>query len=137
MIIGLGSDLIDIRRVEKTLDRFGDRFVQRCFTPVEQRKSDRRANRAASYAKRFAAKEACSKALGTGFRRGVFWRDLGVVNLRSGKPTMELTGGALKRLQELLSPGMKAQIDLTITDDHPLAQAIVVITSVPADTPPA
>jgi holo-[acyl-carrier protein] synthase len=136
MIIGLGSDLIDIRRVEKTLERFGDRFVQRCFTPIEQRKSDRRTNRAASYAKRFAAKEACSKALGTGFRRGVFWRDLGVVNLRSGKPTMELTGGALKRLQEMLPPGMKAQIDLTITDDHPLAQAIVVITSVPADTPP-
>jgi len=136
MIIGLGSDLIDIRRVEKTLERFGDRFVQRCFTPIEQRKSDRRTNRAASYAKRFAAKEACSKALGTGFRRGVFWRDLGVVNLRSGKPTMELTGGALNRLQEMLPPGMKAQIDLTITDDHPLAQAIVVITSVPADTPP-
>jgi len=133
MIIGLGSDLIDIRRVEKTLERFGDRFVQRCFTPVEQRKSDRRANRAASYAKRFAAKEACSKALGTGFRRGVFWRDLGVVNLSSGKPTMELTGGAQKRLQEMLPPGMKAQIDLTITDDHPLAQAIVVITVVPAD----
>lgn len=136
MIIGLGSDLIDIRRVEKTLDRFGDRFVQRCFTPIEQRKSDRRANRAASYAKRFAAKEACSKALGTGFRRGVFWRDLGVVNLPSGKPTLELTGGALKRLQEMLLPGMKAQIDLTITDDHPLAQAIVLITSVPADTLP-
>ena len=134
MIIGLGSDLIDIRRIEKTLDRFGDRFVQRCFTPTEQRKSDRRANRAASYAKRFAAKEACSKALGTGFRRGVFWRDLGVVNLPSGKPTLELTGDALKRLQEMLSPGMKAQIDLTITDDHPLAQAIVLITSVPADT---
>ena len=136
MIIGLGSDLIDIRRVEKTLDRFGDRFVQRCFTPIEQRKSDRRANRAASYAKRFAAKEACSKALGTGFRRGVFWRDLGVVNLPSGKPTLALTGGALKRLQEMLPTGMKAQIDLTITDDHPLAQAIVLITSVPADTPP-
>ena len=134
MIIGLGSDLIDIRRIEKTLNRFGDRFVQRCFTPTEQRKSDRRANRAASYAKRFAAKEACSKALGTGFRRGVFWRDLGVVNLPSGKPTLELTGDALKRLQEMLSPGMKAQIDLTITDDHPLAQAIVLITSVPADT---
>ena len=135
MIIGLGSDLIDIRRVEKTLERFGDRFVQRCFTPIEQRKSDRRANRAASYAKRFAAKEACSKALGTGFRRGVFWRDLGVVNLPSGKPTLELTGGALKRLQEMLPPGMKAQIDLTITDDHPLAQAIVLITGVPCDTP--
>ncbi|MDA0366799.1 MAG: holo-ACP synthase [Proteobacteria bacterium] len=131
MIIGLGSDLIDIRRVEKTLERFGERFIARCFTPVEQRKSDRRTNRAASYAKRFAAKEACSKALGTGFRRGVFWRDLGVVNLPSGKPTMELTGGALKRLHELLPAGMKAQIDLTITDDHPLAQAIVVISAVP------
>ncbi|MEQ8249266.1 MAG: holo-ACP synthase [Alphaproteobacteria bacterium] len=137
MIIGLGSDLIDIRRVEKTLERFGDRFVARCFTPIEQRKSDRRANRAASYAKRFAAKEACSKALGTGFRRGVFWRDLGVVNLPSGKPTMELTGGALKRLHELLPAGMKAQIDLTITDDHPLAQAIVVITAVPPSRPPS
>ncbi len=136
MIIGLGSDLIDIRRVEKTLYRFGARFVARCFTPIEQRKSDRRANRAASYAKRFAAKEACSKALGTGFRRGVFWRDLGVVNLPSGKPTMELTGGALKRLQELLPAGMKAQIDLTITDDHPLAQAIVVITAVPSGPAP-
>jgi holo-[acyl-carrier protein] synthase len=132
MIIGLGSDLIDIRRVEQTLERFGDRFVARCFTPVEQRKSDRRANRAASYAKRFAAKEACSKALGTGFRRGVFWRDLGVVNLPSGKPTMELTGGALVRLREITPPGMSAQIDLTITDDHPLAQAIVVITAVPS-----
>ena len=136
MIIGLGSDLIDIRRVEKTLDRFGARFVARCFTPIEQRKSDRRANRAASYAKRFAAKEACSKALGTGFRRGVFWRDLGVVNLPSGKPTMELTGGAMKRLQELLPAGMKAQIDLTITDDHPLAHAIVVITAVPSGPAP-
>jgi holo-[acyl-carrier protein] synthase len=132
MIIGLGSDLIDIRRVEQTLERFGDRFVARCFTPVEQRKSDHRANRAASYAKRFAAKEACSKALGTGFRRGVFWRDLGVVNLPSGKPTMELTGGALVRLREITPPGMSAQIDLTITDDHPLAQAIVVITAVPS-----
>jgi len=131
MIIGLGSDLIDIRRVEKTLERFGDRFVARCFTSVEQRKSDRRANRAASYAKRFAAKEACSKALGTGFRRGVYWRDLGVVNMPSGKPTMQLTGGALRRLEELIPDGMAAQIDLTITDDHPLAQAIVVITAVP------
>lgn len=131
MIIGLGSDLIDIRRVEKTLERFGDRFVARCFTAVEQRKSDRRANRAASYAKRFAAKEACSKALGTGFRRGVYWRDLGVVNLPSGKPTMALTGGAQKRLQEMIPAGMEAQIDLTITDDHPLAQAIVVISAVP------
>ena len=133
MIIGLGSDLIDITRIERTLERFGERFVQRCFTDIERAKSDRRANRADSYAKRYAAKEACSKALGTGFRRGVFWRDLGVVNLPAGKPTMELTGGAQKRLQEMLPPGMKAQIDLTITDDHPLAQAIVVITVVPAD----
>ena len=131
MILGIGNDLIDIRRVEKSLDRFGDRFVMRVFTEVEQRKSDRRANRAASYAKRFAAKEACSKALGTGFRRGVFWRDLGVVNLPSGKPTMALTGGALARLAEMTPAGMKAQIDLTITDDFPLAQAIVIISAIP------
>ncbi len=133
MILGIGNDLIDIRRVEKSLERFGDRFVQRLFTEVEQRKSDRRANRAASYAKRFAAKEACSKALGTGFRRGVFWRDLGVVNLPSGKPTMALTGGALDRLSEMTPAGMKAQIDLTITDDFPLAQAIVIISAIPDD----
>jgi holo-[acyl-carrier protein] synthase len=133
MILGIGNDLIDIRRVEKSLERFGDRFVQRLFTEVEQRKSDRRANRAASYAKRFAAKEACSKALGTGFRRGVFWRDLGVVNLPSGKPTMALTGGALDRLAELTPAGMKTQIDLTITDDFPLAQAIVIISAIPDD----
>jgi len=133
MILGIGNDLIDIRRVEKSLDRFGDRFVARIFTEVEQRKSDRRANRAASYAKRFAAKEACSKALGTGFRKGVFWRDLGVVNLPSGKPTMALTGGALDRLTEMTPPGMKAQIDLTITDDFPLAQAIVIISATPDD----
>lgn len=133
MILGIGNDLIDIRRVEKSLERFGDRFIQRLFTEVEQRKSDRRANRAASYAKRFAAKEACSKALGTGFRRGVFWRDLGVVNLPSGKPTMALTGGALVRLAELTPAGMKTQIDLTITDDFPLAQAIVIISAIPDD----
>ena len=131
MILGIGNDLIDIRRVEKSLDRFGDRFVARVFTEIEQRKSDRRANRAASYAKRFAAKEACSKALGTGFRKGVFWRDLGVVNLPSGKPTMALTGGALARLVEMTPAGMKAQIDLTITDDFPLAQAIVIISAIP------
>jgi holo-[acyl-carrier protein] synthase len=131
VILGIGSDLIDIRRVEGTLARFGDRFVARCFTAVEQRKSDRRANRAASYAKRFAAKEACAKALGTGFRKGVFWRDLGVVNLPGGKPTMQLTGGAAARLESLLPPGTQAQIDLTITDDYPLAQAIVVISAVP------
>lgn len=133
MILGIGNDLIDIRRVEKSLDRFGGRFVERIFTEVEQQKSDRRANRAASYAKRFAAKEACSKALGTGFRKGVFWRDLGVVNLPSGKPTMALTGGALDRLAEMTPAGMKVQIDLTITDDFPLAQAIVIISAIPDD----
>ena len=131
MIIGIGSDLIDIRRVEKTLERFPERFKNRIFTETERRKSDRRANRAASYAKRFAAKEACSKALGTGFRRGVFWRDLGVVNLKSGKPTMDLTGGARARLESLIPEGMAPQIDLTITDDFPLAQAVVIISAVP------
>lgn len=132
MILGIGNDLIDIRRVEQTLRRFPERFERRVFTEIERGKSDRRANRAASYAKRFAAKEACSKALGTGFRRGVFWRDMGVVNLRSGKPTMALTGGALARLAEITPEGMTAQIDLTITDDFPLAQAIVIISAVPA-----
>ena len=127
MIIGIGSDLIDIRRIEKTLDRFGDRFIQRCFTEVERTKSERRAGRVASYAKRFAAKEACAKALGTGFRKGVFWRDLGVVNMPSGKPTMALTGGAKQRLDSLLPPGAEAQIDLTITDEPPIAQAMVII----------
>ncbi|TNE37241.1 MAG: holo-ACP synthase [Alphaproteobacteria bacterium] len=135
MIIGIGNDLIDIRRIEITLERFGDRFVQRLFTEIEQAKSERRHNRAASYAKRFAAKEAMSKALGTGFRKSVYWRDLGVVNLPSGKPTMNLTGGALRRLEELTPQGMRAQIDLTITDDFPLAQAIVIISAVPADAP--
>ncbi len=129
MIIGIGSDLIDIRRIEKTLERFGQRFIDRLFTELEQAKSDRRLNRAASYAKRFAAKEACSKALGTGFRKGVFWRDLGVANLRSGKPTMVLTGGARRRLDELTPPGMEARIDLSLTDDFPLAQAIVIISA--------
>jgi len=130
MILGIGNDLIDIRRVEATLARFGGRFELRIFTETERRKSDRRANRAPSYAKRFAAKEACSKALGTGFRRGVFWRDMGVVNLPSGKPTMVLTGGALARLAEITPAGMTAQVDLTITDDFPLAQAIVIISAV-------
>lgn len=133
IVLGLGNDLIDIRRIEKTLDRFGERFTQRIFTDIERQRSDRRRNRAASYAKRFAAKEACSKALGTGFRRGVYWRDLGVANLRSGKPTMVLTGGAQTRLAELTPEGYRAQIDLTITDDFPLAQAIVLITAVPQD----
>jgi len=130
MIIGLGSDLIDIRRIEKTLERFGPRFVDRLFTDVEKAKSEGRKNRAASYAKRFAAKEACAKALGTGLRANVFWRDMGVINLRSGKPTMALTNGALERLQKITPQGMKAQIDLTITDDFPLAQAIVIISAV-------
>ena len=133
MILGIGNDLIDIRRIEKSLERFGDRFTNRIFTELEQAKSDRRAQRAASYAKRFAAKEACAKALGTGVpRRGVHWRDLGVVNLPSGKPTMALTGGAAERLQELTPEGMTVQIDLTITDDFPLAQAIVIISAVQA-----
>ncbi|MDH3739195.1 MAG: holo-ACP synthase [Alphaproteobacteria bacterium] len=131
MIIGIGSDLIDITRIERTLERFGDRFVERCFTDVERTKSDRRANRADSYAKRYAAKEACSKALGTGFRHGVFWRDMGVVNLPSGKPTLSLTGGAAERLAELTPPGMKPVIDLSLTDERPIAQAIVIITAVP------
>lgn len=132
MILGIGNDLIDIRRVAKTLDRYPGRFEERCFTATELTKSDRRANRAASYAKRFAAKEACSKALGTGFRKGVFWRDLGVINLPGGKPSMQLTGGALRRLTEITPPGMRAQVDLTLTDDFPLAQAIVIISAVPA-----
>lgn len=132
MIIGLGSDIIDIRRIEKTIERFGDRFIQRVFTDVEQRRSERRRNRAASYAKRFAAKEACSKALGTGFRKGVFWRDMGVVNLPTGKPTMRLTGGALDRLNALIPPGMQAQIDVSITDEYPQAHVIVLISAIPA-----
>lgn len=131
MIIGIGSDLIDIRRVERTLERFGDRFTNRCFTETERVKSDRRHLRAASYAKRYAAKEACSKALGTGFRRGVYWRDLGVVNLPGGKPTMRLTGGALKRLEEITPGGMDIQIDLTITDEPPVAEAMVIISAIP------
>ncbi|MGD9868927.1 MAG: holo-ACP synthase [Hyphomicrobiales bacterium] len=131
MIIGLGNDLIDIRRIERTIDRYGDRFLDRIFTEVERQKSDRRHERAASYAKRFAAKEACSKALGTGFRRGVFWRDMGVVNLPSGRPTLHLTGGAALQLGRLTPQGCEARIDLTITDDFPLAQAIVIITAIP------
>ncbi len=133
MIIGLGNDMIDIRRIERTLERFGDRFVQRIFTEIEQSKSDRRRNRAASYAKRFAAKEATSKALGTGFRKSVYWRDLGVVNLPSGKPSMHLTGGAARRLLDITPNGNRAKIDLTITDDYPLAQAIVIISAWPEE----
>jgi holo-[acyl-carrier protein] synthase len=131
VIIGVGNDLVDIRRIEKSLERFGDRFVRRIFTETEQKRSEGRATRAASYAKRFAAKEACSKALGTGFRRGVFWRDMGVINLRSGKPTLALTGGAFARLEEITPVGMSPQIDLTLTDEFPLAQAFVIISGVP------
>lgn len=134
MIIGMGSDLCDVRRIEKSIARFGDRFLDRIFTPKERERSERRKRRAESYAKRFAAKEACAKALGTGFRAGVFFRDLGVVNLPSGKPTMKLTGGALKRLNALIPAGFAPQIDLTITDEGPIAQAIVIISAVP-ETP--
>ena len=130
MILGLGSDLMDIRRIQDSLDRFGDRFVQRLFTEVEQTRSERKVDRAASYAKRFAAKEACSKALGTGIRHGVFWRDMGVTNQRSGKPTMALTGGAAERLAALTPPGHTAVIHLTLTDDHPMAMAVVIIEAV-------
>jgi len=129
MIIGLGNDVIDIRRVEKTIERFGERFLDRIFTDIERRKSDARTLRAASYAKRFAAKEACAKALGTGFRHGVFWRDMGVVNLPSGRPTLALTGGAARVLLDLTPDGHEARIDLTITDDFPTAQAIVIISA--------
>jgi holo-[acyl-carrier protein] synthase len=127
LIIGLGSDLIDIRRIEKSIERFGARFTDRIYTDIEKQKSDRRKERAASYAKRFAAKEACSKALGTGLSKGVFWRDMGVVNLPGGKPTMELTGGAHKQLLSMIPEGMEPVIHLTITDDFPLAQAFVII----------
>ena len=130
MIIGLGNDMVDIRRIEQTLERYGSRFVARIFTDIEQRKSDRRAQRAASYAKRFAAKEACSKALGTGFRRGVFWKDMGVVNEPSGRPTLQLTGGAKEQLERITPPGHTARIQLTITDDFPYAQAVVIIEAV-------
>ena len=127
MILGLGNDIIDIRRVERTIERFGDRFLSRVFTDIERMKSDGRAMRAASYAKRFAAKEACAKALGTGFRHGVFWRDMGVVNLPSGAPTMQLTNGAAERLSAITPAGCSTRIHLTITDDFPLAQAFVII----------
>src|SRR5690606_27765481 len=129
---GLGNDIVDIRRIERTLERFGDRFLDRVFTDIERTKSDRRRNRAASYAKRFAAKEACSKALGTGFRRGVYWRDMGVINLPSGRPTLALTGGAATHLARLVPAGHVARIDLTLTDDFPLAEAVVIISALPA-----
>ena len=131
MIIGIGNDITDIRRIQKVIERHGERFLNRIFTDTERARAERRAKSTETYAKRFAAKEACAKALGTGFRKGVFWRDLGVVNLPSGKPTLVLTGGAAARLQEITPPGMRAQIDLTITDDFPQAQAIVIISAVP------
>jgi holo-[acyl-carrier protein] synthase len=132
MILGLGNDVIDIRRIERTLDRYGERFLKRVFTDTERKKSEGRKSRAASYAKRFAAKEACAKALGTGLRKGVFWRDMGVVNLRSGRPTIVLTGGAAEQLKRITPEGLVAQVDLSLTDDFPLAQAIVIISAVPA-----
>src|SRR6478672_2311819 len=132
MIIGLGSDIVDVRRIAKVIERHGDRFLDRIFTTVERSKAENRANAVETYAKRFAAKEACAKALGTGLRRGVFWRDMGVINLRGGKPTLALTGGALARLQEITPAGLAPQIDLTLTDEYPLAQAIVIISGVPA-----
>ncbi len=136
MIIGIGSDLTDIRRIQRSLDQFGVRFTQRLFTEVEKARSERKSDRAASYAKRFAAKEACAKALGTGMRRGVFWRDMGVVNLRSGQPTLALTGGAADRLRAMTPRGMQAVIHLSLTDDIPYAQAFVIIEALPEDSLP-
>jgi holo-[acyl-carrier protein] synthase len=132
MILGVGSDLIDIRRIEAAIARFGDRFIDRIFTEAERRRCERRANPGPSYARRFAAKEAAAKALGTGFRSGVFWRDLGVVNMPSGQPGMRLTGGALQRLESITPKGMTARLDVTLTDEPPLAQAVVIITAWPA-----
>jgi len=132
VILGIGNDIVDIRRVEKILDRYGERFILRVFTEVERAKSDRRAQRAASYAKRFAAKEACAKALGTGLRHGVYWRDMGVINLPSGRPTISLTSGAALQLKRITPDGFEARIDLTLTDDFPLAEAIVIISGFPA-----
>jgi holo-[acyl-carrier protein] synthase len=131
VIIGVGSDLTDIRRIQNSLERFGDRFTHRVFTELERAKAERRADRAGTYAKRFAAKEACAKALGTGMRRGVFWRDMGVINARSGQPTLALTGGAAARLAEITPAGHTAAIHLTLTDEHPYAQAFVVIEALP------
>jgi holo-[acyl-carrier protein] synthase len=135
MIIGLGSDIIDARRIGRVIDKYGERFLDRIYTPAERAKADARKNRVETYAKRFAAKEACAKALGTGFRRGVFWRDLGVVNLPGGKPSMKLTGGALKRLQAITPAGCAASIDISLTDEGPTAQAIVIISAVPLKPP--
>ncbi|HUC52096.1 MAG TPA: holo-ACP synthase [Xanthobacteraceae bacterium] len=130
MILGIGSDISDARRIAKVLERHGDRFIDRVFTPVERAKAEKRRNRIETYAKRFAAKEACAKALGTGLRAGVWWRDMGVVNLPSGRPTLELTGGAKRRLQAITPAGYEARIDLTITDEGPMAHAFVVISAV-------
>jgi len=135
MILGLGNDVIDIRRIERTIEVYGERFLNRVFTETERLRSDRRKQRAASYAKRFAAKEACSKALGTGLRKGVFWRDMGVVNLPSGRPTLKLTGGAAAQLARITPPGYEARIDLSITDDFPMAQAIVIISAIRTGEP--
>ena len=135
MIIGIGSDLCDVRRIERVIDRHGERFLARIFTATERARAERRANRFETYAKRFAAKEACAKALGTGLRAGVFWRDMGVINLPSGRPTMKLTGGALERLRAITPAGCEARIDVTITDEGPMAQALVVISAVPTGSP--
>jgi holo-[acyl-carrier protein] synthase len=137
MILGVGSDLIDVRRIERTMERHGERFLTRIFTAAERAKAEGRVRKAETYAKRFAAKEACAKALGTGFRKGVYWRDMGVVNLRSGRPTLVLTGGAAEQLQRITPPGLQARLDLSLTDDFPVAQAIVVISAVPAGSTPA
>ncbi|HEU5020080.1 MAG TPA: holo-ACP synthase [Pseudolabrys sp.] len=136
MIIGLGSDICDVRRIKAVLDRHGERFLDRVFTPVERQKAERRANRAETYAKRFAAKEACAKALGTGLRHGVFWRDMGVINLPSGAPTMKLSGGALARLEAITPKGCDAQINVSLSDEGPTAQAIVIITAIPKPLAP-
>ena len=137
MILGVGSDLIDIRRIERAIERFGERFLDRIFTETERRRCDRRGvTRIASYARRFAAKEAAAKALGTGFRKGVFWRDLGVVNLPSGQPSMRMTGGALARREAMTPRGMHARVDVSLTDEPPLAQAAVIITALPAAAAP-
>jgi holo-[acyl-carrier protein] synthase len=135
MILGIGSDITDVRRIEKVIERHGERFLDRIFTTVERARADRRRNRIETYAKRFAAKEACAKALGTGIRGGVWWRDMGVINLSSGRPTMQLAGGALRRLQAITPPGYEARIDLTITDEGPMAQAFVVISAEPSPPP--
>ena len=135
MILGIGSDIADARRIAKVIDRHGERFLDRVFTPIERTRADRRRNRVETYTKRFAAKEACAKALGTGLRAGVWWRDMGVVNLPGGRPTMELTGGALRRLQVITPTGYEPRIDVTITDEGPMAHAFVVISAIPTGTP--